>query len=156
MAASMIGAASGGGRHRRRRRAVMSEIIVTPFVDVMLVLLIVFMVSAPLMTLPVGINLPNARGGSVSTESDKTSPIVKLKKTGGACDSTADLRVGESTVSPSDLDAILRALKNSTEQPPSNVIIQSDRDVCYKEIMTIGGIISAAGFTPKLAKLPEE
>ena len=49
MAANVISAASGG-RHRRRRRGVMSEINVTPFVDVMLVLLIVFMVSAPLLT----------------------------------------------------------------------------------------------------------
>ena len=49
MAGSVVGAASAG-RHRRRRRAVMSEINVTPFVDVMLVLLIVFMVSAPLLT----------------------------------------------------------------------------------------------------------
>jgi len=156
MAASMIGAASSGGRHRRRRRAVMSEINVTPFVDVILVLLIVFMVSAPLMTLPVGINLPNARGGSMSTDSDQASPVVKLKKTGGACDSTADLRVGESTVSPSDLEAMLRAIKTSSEQPPVNVIIQSDRDICYKEIMKIGGIISAAGFKAKFGKLPEE
>src|ERR1700721_4733692 len=70
MAASVLSMASGGGRRRGRRRAVMSEINVTPFVDVMLVLLIVFMVSAPLLTVGVPINLPQSQAKSLSQNTD--------------------------------------------------------------------------------------
>ena len=62
MAMNMAGSAGGGGR-RRRRAAVMAEINVTPMVDVMLVLLIIFMVAAPLMTSTIDIDLPVASGG---------------------------------------------------------------------------------------------
>ena len=65
MAGNVIASASSG-RHGRRRRAVMSEINVTPFVDVMLVLLIVFMVAAPLMTMSISVELPNATGAARS------------------------------------------------------------------------------------------
>src|SRR6202030_275408 len=61
MAAGSMNIAAAGGRSKRRRRPVMSEINVTPFVDVMLVLLIVFMVSAPLLTVGVPIELPQSQ-----------------------------------------------------------------------------------------------
>src|SRR5271163_2729600 len=69
MAASVV-SASSGGRKRGRRRAVMSDINVTPFVDVMLVLLIIFMVSAPLLTVGVPLDLPQTQAKSL--EQDKT------------------------------------------------------------------------------------
>src|SRR5579864_6605987 len=69
MAGSVVEAASSG-RSGRRRRAVMSEINVTPFVDVMLVLLIVFMVSAPLLTVGVPVNLPQSQAKSLSQNTD--------------------------------------------------------------------------------------
>ncbi len=62
MAMNMAGSAGGGGRHGRRRAAVMAEINVTPMVDVMLVLLIIFMVAAPLLQVGVPIELPQAKG----------------------------------------------------------------------------------------------
>ena len=63
MSMNMAGASGGGGRRGRRRAAVMAEINVTPMVDVMLVLLIIFMVAAPLMTSTIDIDLPVASGG---------------------------------------------------------------------------------------------
>ncbi len=70
MAMNMAGSSGGGGRRRGRRRAVMAEINVTPMVDVMLVLLIIFMVSAPLLTVGVPLDLPQTQAKSL--EQDKT------------------------------------------------------------------------------------
>jgi len=75
MAGSVIASASSG-RAGRRRRAVMSEINVTPFVDVMLVLLIVFMVSAPLLTVGVPINLPQSQAKSLSQNTDPLTVAI--------------------------------------------------------------------------------
>ena len=75
MAGSVIASASSG-RHGRRRRAVMSEINVTPFVDVMLVLLIVFMVSAPLLTVGVPINLPQSQAKLLSQNTDPLTVAI--------------------------------------------------------------------------------
>src|SRR5580700_8576700 len=98
MAANVVSGSSGGrNRNRRGRRAVMSEINVTPFVDVMLVLLIVFMVSAPLMTLSITVDLPDARGGTANN-SDKEPLILTLKKSGGGCTSQADVYLGQSPI----------------------------------------------------------
>jgi biopolymer transport protein TolR len=153
MAATMVGAASGG-RHRRRRRAVMSEINVTPFVDVMLVLLIVFMVSAPLMTLSITVELPDARGGTVNN-SDKEPLILTLKKNGGACDSQADLFVGQSPIAMSEIEAKLQAIKG-TGRPAANVLVNADRDVCYSEVMRILGRLRDAGLGAALNIVPEK
>ncbi len=78
MAASTISAASAGGRKRGRRRAVMSEINVTPFVDVMLVLLIVFMVSAPLLTVGVPIDLPQSQAKALDQDNEPLTLSVNV------------------------------------------------------------------------------
>jgi biopolymer transport protein TolR len=153
MAATMVGAASGG-RHRRRRRAVMSEINVTPFVDVMLVLLIVFMVSAPLMTLSITVELPDARGGTVNN-SDKEPLILTLKKSGGACNSQADLFIGQSPIAMSEIESKLQAIKG-TGRPAANVLVNADRDVCYSEVMRILGRLRDAGLGAALNIVPEK
>jgi len=153
MAATMVGAASGG-KHRRRRRAVMSEINVTPFVDVMLVLLIVFMVSAPLMTLSITVDLPDARGGTVNN-SDKEPLILTLKKSGGSCDSQADLFLGQSPIAMSEIEAKLQAIKG-TGRPAANVLVNADRDVCYSEVMRILGRLRDAGLGAALNIVPEK
>ena len=74
--------AAGGGKHRRRRRSVMSEINVTPFVDVMLVLLIVFMVSAPLLTVGVPIELPQSQAKSLSQDNEPLTVSVECRGQG--------------------------------------------------------------------------
>ena len=78
MAANVVSAPSGG-RHRRRRRAVMSDINVTPFVDVMLVLLIVFMVSAPLLTVGVPLDLPQSQAKSLDQDREPLTVSVNVK-----------------------------------------------------------------------------
>ncbi len=152
MAASVVGAASGG-RHRRRRRAVMSEINVTPFVDVMLVLLIVFMVSAPLMTLSIAVDLPNARAGTVNN-SDKEPLILTLKRSGGSCTSQADIFLGQSPIALPEIEAKLRAIKASNGQT-ANVMVNADKDVCYNEVMRILGRLREAGLGAALNVVPE-
>jgi biopolymer transport protein ExbD len=152
MAASMVGPASGG-RHKRRRHAVMSEINVTPFVDVMLVLLIVFMVSAPLMTLSINVDLPDARGGTANN-ADKEPLILTLKKNGGGCTSQADLFLGQSSVSLKDIESKLRAIKDAG-QSAANVFVNADKDVCYDEVMKTLGRLRTAGFGAALIIVPE-
>src|SRR5450756_1318290 len=71
MAMNMAGSSGGGGRRGRRRGAVMAEINVTPMVDVMLVLLIIFMISAPLLTVGVPLDLPQTQAKSFDQQ-DKT------------------------------------------------------------------------------------
>src|SRR6478736_1270285 len=78
MAASVVSPASTG-RHRRRRHAVMSEINVTPFVDVMLVLLIVFMVSAPLLTVGVPLDLPQSQAKSLDQDREPLTISVNVQ-----------------------------------------------------------------------------
>ena len=78
MAASTIGTAPAGGQRRRGRRAIMSEINVTPFVDVMLVLLIVFMVSAPLLTVGVPIDLPQSQAKALEQNNEPVSVSVTV------------------------------------------------------------------------------
>jgi len=152
MAAGVVSAASAG-RHRRRRRAVMSEINVTPFVDVMLVVLIVFMVSAPLMTLSITVDLPDARGGNVNN-ADREPLILTLKKSSGACTSQADMFLGQSQVSPTEIEAKLRAIKDTGQQPP-NVMVSADKDVCYNEVMRTLGRLRSAGFGAAMNIFPE-
>jgi len=152
MAASALVSASGG-RRGRRRRAVMSEINVTPFVDVMLVLLIVFMVTAPLMTLSIKVDLPDARGGTV-LNSDQEPLILTLKKTDGTCTSKADLYLGHSPITFQDVEAKLQAIKNVNPQSATNVMVNSDKDVCYDEIMKVLGRLRDAGLKAALNIVP--
>ncbi len=152
MAASAVSAASAG-RHRRRRRAVMSEINVTPFVDVMLVVLIVFMVSAPLMTLSITVDLPNARAGTVNT-ADKQPLILTLKTRGGTCTSQADIYLGQSPIALPEIEAKLRAIKAANGQT-ANVMVNADKDVCYNEVMRILGRLRDAGLGAALNVVPE-
>jgi len=153
MAASVVSAASAG-RHRRRRRAVMSEINVTPFVDVMLVLLIVFMVSAPLMTLSITVDLPNARAGTVNN-ADKEPLILTLKRSGGTCTSQTDIYLGQSPIALAEIEAKLRAIKAANGQT-ANVMVNADKDVCYNEVMRILGRLRDAGLGAALNVVPEK
>ncbi len=153
MAASALISASAGTRGRRR--AVMSEINVTPFVDVMLVLLIIFMVTAPLMTLSIKVDLPDARGGTVLNQ-DKEPLILTLKRSTGACNSKADLFIGHSPVTLEEMAAKLQAIKNVNTQSATNVMVNSDRDICYDEVMKVLGRLRDAGMNAALNVVPEK
>jgi biopolymer transport protein TolR len=145
MAGSAMGA-SATGRYSRRRRAVMSEINVTPFVDVMLVLLIVFMVTAPLMTLSIRVDLPDTRGGTV-LNSEKAPLNVTLKKGSGACSSQVDLFVEKTPVALDDIEEKFKAIRGTSNgQQPPTVWVNADRDVCYNEVARVLGRLHDAGF----------
>ena len=146
MAAS-IASATSGGRRGRRRRTVMSEINVTPFVDVMLVLLIVFMVTAPLMTLTIRVDLPDTHGGT-TLNSDKAPLTFTLKKNGGQCSSQADMFVDKTPITLDQVAAKFAAIKttNAPGQPPPTVWVNADKELCYNEVARVLGRLHDAGF----------
>ncbi|WP_312815847.1 protein TolR [Brevundimonas sp.] len=132
------GGASGGGRGRRRaRKRPLSEINVTPLVDVMLVLLIIFMVSAPLITVGVPVELPKTEASAVEV---KEKPVaVSIKEDGS-------IYVGEAEVSWEQLP--LRVAEeggeNATEK---SVFIRADGRVPYQAVARVMARLSSSGFT---------
>ena len=148
MAASVASVASGGGRRGRRRRPVMAEINVTPFVDVMLVLLIVFMVTAPLMTLSIRVDLPDTRGGTV-LNTQKVPLNVTLKKTGGDCSSQADLFLDKTPIAMEDIKTKFEAIKDANTNPQQQaptVWVNADKELCYDAVAKVLGRLHDAGF----------
>jgi biopolymer transport protein TolR len=137
MAASIGIATSSGGR-RRRRRAVMSEINVTPFVDVMLVLLIVFMVSAPLLTVGVPLELPQSQAKALQQDNEPLSVSVTV-------DGKVFLQDKEITLD--DLVPKLKAIIDARNSDNNELIyVRGDKKVDYGTMMRVMGRISAAGY----------
>ena len=93
--AMMLAAGGASGKRRRRRKSVMSEINVTPMVDVMLVLLIIFMVAAPLLTVNIQVDLPKAAGGTASNADTAPLELTVKKTSGGNCVSKVDVYLGD-------------------------------------------------------------
>jgi biopolymer transport protein TolR len=153
MAMNVTGS-SGGGR-RGRRRAVMAEINVTPMVDVMLVLLIIFMVAAPLLTTTIDIDLPVARGGT-SLSSNAPPLTLSVKRTGGSCNSTVELYLGDTLIPVSELAAKIKAVRETRSDADSVVFLRGDRDVCYADMMKLLGYIRTAGFKANIVIVPEQ
>ena len=125
-----------GGRHRRSRRyAPMSEINVTPFVDVMLVLLIIFMVAAPLLTVGVPIDLPESKAKQLNSE---TQPITISVREGG------QVFLQETEIDPSELIPKLVAIaKNGYDE---RLYVRGDRATDYGTVMRIMGALNQAGY----------
>jgi biopolymer transport protein TolR len=132
----MNGIAQSGHR-RRRRHGIMSEINVTPMVDVMLVLLIIFMVSAPLLTVGVPIDLPQSQAKSL--EQDKQPITVSVNGQGQVFLQDTEIPVDE-------LVAKLRAVTESRGGMDERVFVRGDRKVDYGTVMKVMGRLSAAGF----------
>jgi len=153
MAMNMAGSA-GGGR-RGRRNAVMAEINVTPMVDVMLVLLIIFMVAAPLMTSNIDIDLPIASGGK-SISSNAPPLTLSVKRTTGGCNSNVELYLGDAPVAGSDLLAKIKAIRETRSDAESVVYLRGDKDVCYTDMMKLLGQIRTAGFKANIVIIPEQ
>jgi biopolymer transport protein TolR len=123
------------GRRSRRRRPI-SEINVTPFVDVMLVLLIVFMVTAPLLTVGVPVDLPKTKAQALSQDREPLS--VSIKKDGR-------IYLQNTPVAEDDLVPRLSAIaSNGYDQ---RIFVRGDRSVDYGRVMEIMALISSAGFT---------
>ena len=125
------------GRALRGRRArPMSEINVTPFVDVMLVLLIVFMVTAPLLTVGVAVDLPQTRAKSLGE--DREPLAVSIDKGG-----TVFLQ--NTPVGIDDLVPKLMAISNNGYN--QRIFVRGDKTVDYGKVMEVMGLLNAAGFT---------
>jgi biopolymer transport protein TolR len=139
MAAGTINVASAGGRGKRgRRRPVMSDINVTPFVDVMLVLLIVFMVSAPLLTVGVPLELPQSQAKSL--HQDNLPLIVEVSGDGQIFIDKKQIQIEELVTK---LKAILDARGN---KPDDQIYVRGDKKVDYGTMARILGRISGAGY----------
>src|SRR5471032_1182406 len=124
------------GRRGRRRGRVMSEINVTPFVDVMLVLLIVFMVTAPLLTVGVPVDLPKTRAPALGQDREPLSITV---------DKDGKIYLQKQLVPADELVPKLTAIsKNGYDQ---RIFVRGDTTVNYGKVMTVMGMLSAAGFT---------
>ena len=134
----MSGAGGGGGAHgarRRRRTQVMAEINVTPMVDVMLVLLIIFMVSAPLLTVGVPIDLPQTSANPLNEEKEPLTITVNSKN---------EVFLQETPVEIDELAPRLIAITNSGYD--ERIYVRGDRNVNYGAVMRVMGSLSSAGF----------
>ncbi len=133
----------GGGRGRGRHRP-MADINVTPLVDVMLVLLIIFMVTAPLMTSGVNVDLPKTNAAPVNAD---TKPITVTIKADG------QVYLGDDVVSTDDLVAKLQAA--SQNDPAHRIFVRGDQHIDYGRVMQVMGTINSGGFT-KVALLAQQ
>jgi biopolymer transport protein TolR len=156
MAMNMASSSGGGGR-RGRRKAVMAEINVTPLVDVMLVLLIIFMVAAPLLTMNIQVDLPQAGGGNTATKTDNKPLELTVKNAGGGnCVSQVSVLLGETPVSLDELGAKIQAVKDANNGTPPEVNILGDRDACYSEVVKVLGRARDVGIRANIVILPEQ
>jgi biopolymer transport protein TolR len=131
-------AATGAvGRRRHRRKAVMSEINVTPMVDVMLVLLIIFMVSAPLLTVGVPIDLPQTRAKSLDQDREPLTLSVSLQ---------GQVFLQSSEIPLDDLVSKLKAVTDARGGYDERIYVRGDRKVDYGTVMRVMGRLSSAGF----------
>ncbi|WP_103258843.1 protein TolR [Tabrizicola aquatica] len=127
----------GGGRGRRRgRSAAMSEINVTPFVDVMLVLLIIFMVAAPMLTVGVPVELPNTAAAALPTEQEEPLTITI----------TAEGVIAIQTTEVADNELIPRLTAIAAERTSKKVFLRADGSVPYERVAQVMGALNAGGF----------
>ncbi len=128
----------GGGRGRRRGRAQpISEINVTPFVDVMLVLLIIFMVAAPLLTVGVPVELPKTAAGALPAEQEE--PLTVTVSADGA------VQIQTTDVARDQLVTRLRGI--AAERASDRVYLRADGKVPYAQVMEVMGALNAGGFS---------
>jgi biopolymer transport protein TolR len=137
-----MGVSPGTGRRGRRRP--MAEINVTPMVDVMLVLLIIFMVTAPLLTSGVNVDLPKANATPLNQDA---KPITVSVNAAG------DVYLGDDKVDLTDLVTKLQALaQNNVDR---RIFVRGDKGITYGRIMEVMSTITQGGFT-KVALLAEQ
>ena len=134
-----VGQHGGAGRRRgrsvRRRHHLMTEINVTPMVDVMLVLLIIFMVAAPLLTVGVPIDLPETAAKQL--DADKEPITISI-------DNDGKIFLMETEIAIEELVPKLEAIAKAGEE--ERIFVRGDREIAYGTIMKVMGTISAAGY----------
>ena len=138
MGAGVAKKTGGGGRRGRRRgsAAAMSDINVTPFVDVMLVLLIIFMVAAPLLTVGVPIELPDTAAKALQTEQEEPLAITL----------TADGLIVLQTTEVGDVELIPKLTAIAAERTSNKIFLRVDGAVAYERVAQVMGALNAAGF----------
>ena len=144
----MAGSLMNNGRDRRSRYRPMAEINVTPFVDVMLVLLIIFMVAAPLMTVGVPVDLPRTAASQLNQETEPLTITV---------DPQGRIFLQETEVTMEELVPRLQAIVRNQPQgaPERRIVVRGDRAIAYGRVMEVMGTIAGAGFT-RVALLAEQ
>jgi biopolymer transport protein TolR len=138
----------GGGRPGRRYRP-LAEINVTPFVDVALVLLIVFMVAAPLMTVGVPVDLPRAQAQAMAQEQEPIT--ISINPEGRIFLQETELEVADLVPR---LRAILAEQRPGAHEQQRRIFVRGDRTIAYGRIMEVMGVIASSGFT-RVALLAE-
>ena len=138
MAAGIMQRKSGGGRRRRRGGAQpMAEINITPFVDVMLVLLIIFMVAAPLLTVGVPVELPKTAATALPSEQEEPLTVTL----------TADGSVQIMTTETAREELVVKLRAVAAEREGDRVFLRADGTVPYSAVMEIMGALNAGGFS---------
>lgn len=138
MSSGMLTPTSGGRHHRRlrRRHQPIAEINVTPFVDVMLVLLIVFMITAPLLTVGVPVDLPKTKAKAIS---EAEEPLVITVNAEGT------VFIQDTEV---EIDKLVPRLKAITEnKADTRIYLRGDKDINYGRVMEVMATVNLAGFT---------
>jgi biopolymer transport protein TolR len=131
------GGPSGARRRKGRRHRPMAEINVTPFVDVALVLLIIFMVAAPLLTVGVPVDLPQSEGSELKTEHEPLTVTV---------DQQGKIFIQETEISLGDLQSKLSAITQARQGREEVIYVKGDKATNYGELMRVMGRISEAGY----------
>jgi biopolymer transport protein TolR len=131
------GIAAPTTRRRHRRKPAMSEINVTPMVDVMLVLLIIFMVSAPLLTVGVPIDLPQTQAKSLELDKEPLTVSVNVK---------GEVYLQNSEIPLEEVVGKLKAVTEARGGLDERIFVRGDRQVEYGTVMKVMGRLSAAGF----------
>jgi biopolymer transport protein TolR len=136
----------GGHRRRGRRQGLMSEINVTPFVDVMLVLLIIFMVAAPMLTVGVPIDMPETQARALNAD---TQPITISVNQAG------QVFLMETEIPAEEVVAKLQAIAQTGYE--ERIFVRGDRAADYGTVMQVMARINAAGYRNLgLVTLPEQ
>lgn len=134
MALGLASTRGGGRRGRGSRRRPMSEINVTPFVDVMLVLLIIFMVTAPLLTAGVPIDLPDSRAAQLPSDQQQVTISI---------DQAGYVYIDDAAVELGGLPQALESIPRSGEGP--DITLRADRALDYGRVMAVMGELNRAG-----------
>ena len=138
MGAALHSSPRKGKKNRRHRAALMSEINVTPFVDVMLVLLIIFMVTAPLMATGIKVNLPKSDVSQLDNNKNDEPLQISVDKNG-------NLYIQKTKITISELAPKLR--KITKENYNANIFVKGDKNSSYGDVIKAVSAINEAGFS---------
>jgi len=137
--------------HQRYKKKVMSEINVVPYIDVMLVLLIIFMITAPLLTQGVKVELPQAESESMQSDSEEKEPLVVTVNAEG----NYFLNVGDDIETPVDNDLLVARVSAVLRRKPGTpVMVRGDKNVNYGKVIIAMTLLQKAG-SPSVGLITE-